>query len=194
MDKKEDLRITKSKRDLNKALKELMFVMPFGKITVGDICDKALVNRMTFYRHYGDKYELLNDLICNIQNSIAVRMETPSEKSDNEELDFIFRLLDALVAVCMEEKEFLTVVNKDDLVLTMISTTLEKSVGELLAFINKQRKFRYRLDMLSSAITGAATFLIRHWLIKNPEETAQEFSDKVKQFFKDLFTSKILFE
>ena len=57
MDKREDIRITKSKRDLCNALITLMQTEQFKKITVGDICSTAMVNRMTFYKHYADKYE-----------------------------------------------------------------------------------------------------------------------------------------
>lgn len=195
MEGREDLRIIKSKRDLCNALKELVLVIPFGKITVGDICEKAMVNRMTFYRHYKDKYELLNDVIQNIQRAIAERVEKylPQDTTDNSELGFIFQLLDAVIAECVEQKAFFAAVKSDDIVLTMISTTIEKAVGDLLIYIDGQRPFRYRLDMLSSAITGASTFLIRHWLMHKPEETALVFSESIKDFFRDLFASKILF-
>ena len=55
MEKREDIRITKSKRDLCNALVELMKSTPFKKITVGDICSTAMINKMTFYKHYADK-------------------------------------------------------------------------------------------------------------------------------------------
>ena len=44
MSKREDIRITKSKRDLRNALTEMMLTTPFEKITVGEICEKAMVN------------------------------------------------------------------------------------------------------------------------------------------------------
>ena len=61
MDKKEDVRITRSKRDLRNAFIELIKSRPFEKIAVTDICKAAMINKMTFYKHYQDKYALLND-------------------------------------------------------------------------------------------------------------------------------------
>lgn len=37
----------------------LMSEKPFEKITVVDICERAMVHRATFYAHFADKYELL---------------------------------------------------------------------------------------------------------------------------------------
>jgi AcrR family transcriptional regulator len=47
------------KRILWDALMELIAEKPFPVITVRDVCDKALVHRTTFYRHFEDKDDLL---------------------------------------------------------------------------------------------------------------------------------------
>lgn len=56
---KQDIRITKTQRALMTALLELLEQSSFQKITVNDICQKALVSRSTFYVHFEDKYVLL---------------------------------------------------------------------------------------------------------------------------------------
>ena len=53
-----------SKRDLTKELladcfRELMLTMPFDKITIKTITDRAGLIRSTFYKHFQDKYEVL---------------------------------------------------------------------------------------------------------------------------------------
>ncbi|MBS9336466.1 TetR/AcrR family transcriptional regulator [Fructobacillus papyrifericola] len=42
---------------------ELLSTMPFSKITVKHICEKAEVNRNTFYRHFDDKFDLLDVIV-----------------------------------------------------------------------------------------------------------------------------------
>lgn len=44
------------------AMLELMQTTPFEKITVKNICQRAGVNRGTFYSHYTDIYGMLDDL------------------------------------------------------------------------------------------------------------------------------------
>ena len=78
MDKKIDLRIIKTKNNLYQTLIKLMSDRPFEEIKVSDICEKALVNRSTFYSHYSDKYELLSSYIDTLKESL--------EKDDIEDI------------------------------------------------------------------------------------------------------------
>jgi len=56
-----DLRKRRSMQLLWRALFELMTVekLGFSKITVDQICEKAMVHRSTFYKHFDDKIRLL---------------------------------------------------------------------------------------------------------------------------------------
>lgn len=192
MNDHEDVRITKSKRDLCNALMELMQTTPFKKITVGDICSTAMINRMTFYKHYADKYELLNEILLGIKRSILEKAK-PDESAPDPTLDFTFKLIDAVVEECLIRKNMLMMVNNDDMVLTMISNTIEKSVSDLLLEMSRKYQFRFQIDALAVAITGSTTFLIRYWLYHEPEESKDLFMAKCKEFLSELFQSKILF-
>jgi AcrR family transcriptional regulator len=57
---KEDLRVRRTRKLLQTALMELTIQKGFETVTVKDICEQAMVNRATFYRHYADKYDLLD--------------------------------------------------------------------------------------------------------------------------------------
>lgn len=195
MEKQQDIRVIKSKRDLCAALVELMQTTPFKKITVGDICAKAMINKMTFYKHYADKYELLSDVLLNIKQSILDRTEKakPYDGVEDSALNFIFRLLDAVLDECLLRKKILLELSNDDLVLTIISTTIEKSVYEVLSNINRQHPFYNSLDAVAAGVTGATTFLIRYWLVREPEISKEKFLEGTKKFLSGLFSSKILF-
>src|SRR5579884_3835195 len=54
-----DLRVRRTQRLLWEALIALMDERDFEEISVTDICDRAMVHRTTFYKHYEDKYDLL---------------------------------------------------------------------------------------------------------------------------------------
>jgi AcrR family transcriptional regulator len=51
---------------LLEALIELTVEKGFPNVTVSDICEKAMVNRSTFYRHYLDKYALLDEYMAEV--------------------------------------------------------------------------------------------------------------------------------
>lgn len=52
-------------RKIAKALKKVMLTKPFEKVTITDITEECGLNRLTFYYHYKDKYDLLNSIFYN---------------------------------------------------------------------------------------------------------------------------------
>jgi AcrR family transcriptional regulator len=54
-----DLRVRRTHKLLWEALMAELSMRSFEEITVKDICDRAMVHRTTFYKHYEDKYALL---------------------------------------------------------------------------------------------------------------------------------------
>jgi AcrR family transcriptional regulator len=58
-DEQSDLRVRRTHHFLQEAMIELITEKGFDAITVGDIADRAMINRTTFYRHYQDKYDLV---------------------------------------------------------------------------------------------------------------------------------------
>lgn len=80
-EKKKDLRIVKTRKALYHAFEELMKSKSFEQIKVSDICNEALVNRSTFYDHYNDKYDLLEEYINSLRDSFTLEIT----KEDNIE-------------------------------------------------------------------------------------------------------------
>lgn len=57
-----DLRVRRTQMVLREALIDLIEEKGFDAVTVGDIAERAMVNRTTFYRHYQDKYALVTGI------------------------------------------------------------------------------------------------------------------------------------
>src|SRR5438132_190753 len=58
-----DLRVKRTHKLLQEALIELTAQKGFSAVAVSDITKYAGVNRATFYRHYEDKFDLLNHYV-----------------------------------------------------------------------------------------------------------------------------------
>lgn len=67
---KVDLRSMKTEMALSQALFSLLGSVSFSKVTVSEICEKALVSRATFYTHFVDKYELLKACLTSLKTNI----------------------------------------------------------------------------------------------------------------------------
>ena len=85
MEKKTDLRIIKTKKVIYEALIDLMKEKTFEEIKVSDICNKALINRSTFYAHYEDKYELLVEFINDLKSNFTNELDKRKHITDTRE-------------------------------------------------------------------------------------------------------------
>ena len=61
--RREDPRVTRTRKLIQDAFAELLAEKSFHAISVQDIAERATVNRATFYAHFEDKYALLDHLI-----------------------------------------------------------------------------------------------------------------------------------
>jgi AcrR family transcriptional regulator len=77
-----DLRIRRTYKLLFEALIALLKERSFEKISVTDICERAMVHRTTFYKHFEDKYHLLQLSIKELQKDFNERSIT-SENYNN---------------------------------------------------------------------------------------------------------------
>lgn len=76
MEKKLDLRIQKTYLSLHNAFTELLEHEKFENITVNKLCERAMIRRTTFYKHFADKYEYFTFYMKEISSSF--QSEIPS--------------------------------------------------------------------------------------------------------------------
>lgn len=72
-----DLRIRKSKALLKQNLLTLMQKKKYSKITIKELCEKAGLNRSTFYANYTDIQDLLLDIHTDIFKEMSLALKTP---------------------------------------------------------------------------------------------------------------------
>ena len=70
-----DLRVRRTHKFLQEAMIELITEKGFDAITVGDIAERAMINRATFYRHYQDKYDLVANIFEETTNELLENMK-----------------------------------------------------------------------------------------------------------------------
>jgi AcrR family transcriptional regulator len=67
MEKQLDLRVQKTHKALTSALYELLCEKSMNDITVTELCERAVIRKATFYKHFGDKTDLLVFMIQELQ-------------------------------------------------------------------------------------------------------------------------------
>lgn len=62
----QDRRVVRTRKHLQRAFMELLAEKAFEGVTIQDIADRAEVNRATFYKHFQDKFELMDLIITGL--------------------------------------------------------------------------------------------------------------------------------
>ena len=74
MEKKLDLRIEKTYLALHNAFTALLEEKRFEDFTLNELCERAMIRRTTFYKHFADKYEYfafyMKEICAEFQNQL----------------------------------------------------------------------------------------------------------------------------
>jgi AcrR family transcriptional regulator len=81
-----DPRVQRTRKLLKDSLIELSAKHGFDAVTVGDIVGRAKINRATFYRHYKDKYALVEEIFQEAIDRMRRDLKPPSEEALNAAL------------------------------------------------------------------------------------------------------------
>lgn len=76
----DDLRVKKTRRGLQAALIRLILRKGYDSISIQDIAEEAETARITFYRHYRDKEELLTDCLNGLYEELIEKTERVSKE------------------------------------------------------------------------------------------------------------------
>lgn len=186
--KKEDLRIQKTRRDLRRALLTLMKKDKFEKITVTQICTQAMINRMTFYKHYEDKYHLLNDTLQFFKDSVI--SETPIKPKFNTREDaiaYIKTIANVWINEVNNHKDLVELIaNQQDVAFNqLISGIVYDGIEEILVTINEFKTIRYPIKLLSAFLNGGISSTIYYWLNNQGEYPKDELIKQVNEIITD---------
>lgn len=89
MEKKLDLRVEKTYLALHNAFTALLEEKRFEDITLNELCDRAMIRRTTFYKHFGDKYEYLTFYMTQVSASLRDQLP-PDIQMDTGNAYFLY--------------------------------------------------------------------------------------------------------
>lgn len=167
MSTKVDPRVARTKTMFEEALLDLMEQKDYKKITVREISEKSTLNRATFYLHYYDKDDLLEQLLNeasqNLRRSVEVKDIEYKYDSNNPHPIFI-RLFEKII----ERHRFYQIMLTDEKVPSFIESVKE-IIGTLVKngtqyMVDDNVQFKVRTDIANAYITSAYLGVIIWWL------------------------------
>ena len=153
-----DPRVKRTRNLILKSFGELLAEKNFENISVQDVTDKAEINRATFYKHFVDKYALLDFSINQMfMQEIQKRtLDACHYTPDN--------LRNLILAVC----EFLSRLHSDcaqphQQFESLVETQIKKQLFDLLSYWLKQSNVKISTDIPATVATWAIYGLASHY-------------------------------
>ena len=174
MNKKEDLRIVKTKASLYRALIDIMKRKPFEDIRVSEICKKSLINRSTFYDHFNDKNELLFAMIQDMKNELKENLVVEEKQETIKES--AMQILKALLNHIDKNKKLYSSVvkiNENSIAKDMmVNTLLEMVTKEIDKNFNNNTTIPTKTMVLfyASGVISIVTEALKDPNTFNPDE------------------------
>ena len=163
---KEDLRVKKTKNALRKALSTLLKTKSLDKITIMEICENAMVNRVTFYSHYEDKKCLFKYYINSITNKVIEKCYISARPYEGLQraTTFFLKLFDELV-LCMDyiSEESM---NNIEYMFYLIYDTQHQASRLIKCYMVDSKVFRnnkYSSDIIIEFLFGATSNMARNY-------------------------------
>lgn len=172
----EDLRVTKTIRDIQTGFIQVLQTKSFEKITVNDICNASLVGRSTFYHHYQDKFDLLEQMNQSQANKFNLLLSKRMEKLDQDE--FLIDLYNDLARDRETITTLVTVSNEEN----NLKSAYFKLLKKYFTSVSPQIVVDVPDDFLSDFYANSALMAIL-WSLKNghPEQIASFMNELVKK-------------
>ncbi|MFA6756082.1 MAG: TetR-like C-terminal domain-containing protein [Bacilli bacterium] len=163
---------------MENALIEILEYKDFLDITVKEICIVAKVNRTTFYAHYDNTFELLEDTKKEMINKFLSSYKDKSfeEISKNENLDLINKeYLLPYIKFIKENKNIYEVYTKNSLTLDTDEyfSNIVKYIAMPIAKNSGEKDIKF-IEYVTSFYIEGINSIIRRW-IKNGFKETEEY-------------------
>ncbi|MCM3022579.1 TetR/AcrR family transcriptional regulator C-terminal domain-containing protein [Heyndrickxia ginsengihumi] len=162
----------RTKKDIATALIALLDTQSFDSITVNDICDRGLIHRSTFYRHFQDKYSLLAYAIQLIYKEISTHTLNKglNDRAFIEELvNYVDKHRKLFINVTINNRKGDIYDELVKLISEVILTNAENMDDPISVSINGSSNPK----LLSSFYSGGIIEVLKQW-INNPQQISKQ--------------------
>ncbi|NHA41178.1 TetR/AcrR family transcriptional regulator [Staphylococcus schleiferi] len=194
-----DRRVRKTKTAIKNAMITLLKTEKLDKITVNQIADVADINRATFYQHYLDKYDLLDqieqEMIEQMQINFNEKIMRLKAVENAEEAAIVFKEIPRAVLTIMHDD-----LDRYRVLLTMgRNYEIEQKIGEMIELnlksllLNDKEIAGIPFRYFHAFVLGSMWSLMRTWVLDEARSTIDE---QVENIYKLMYQGpwRIIYE
>ena len=184
--KKEDLRIRRTHKLLCDAMVSLLETRSFDEISVVDICEKAMVHRATFYKHFADKFDFMEYVVR--EKIREFYDKNAAEQMINEPKDAYSIIIENVVSFVEKNRQLLKISSHSPS--NNFYDYIQKIVFEEMSNLLEGARllgssFSVPTDLLAQFLTGGFVSIVFWWL-KNEDKYSR---DEMITYIKNMLLS-----
>lgn len=169
----EDLRVIKTKENIESHFIELLNRYPFQEITVKMLIAECKINRSTFYRNYEDKYQLLEEITEKLLRKYKKTIYPDIMKIKSDKVEDFEKFLLPMVNYFYENESVLLALNKD----TVPAAIFDRMYRIMSKMFLEEITLSYNIrgekvtvaSYFSNVIASNLLTTMRWWHLEHPE-------------------------
>lgn len=174
MSEKTDLRITKTYMFLHNAFTQLLEEKRFEDFTVNELCDRAMIRRATFYKHFADKYEYFTFYMKEIMATFQDRLAP--DVMEGEVGDYLMHMSLELLQFVKEHNTLVQNIKNSSvfpLLLSILLDQISEDVTQVLRCTKQSSVEKKSIESIAAFYAGGLTNVLFQFL-KNDEPVDEE--------------------
>lgn len=164
MQPKRDLRVQKTYKALIDAFLKMLEETSFEKVTVNELCNRAMVRRATFYKHFADKYDFFEFVVREIQGRFLER----NSLDEGGYEAFYCVTIQSVFDFVEENRVLITSVVRSGMFLVVLDVVSEQTVLSVKERLEQDERqgvvFPASPAILSQLFTGALINVVKWWM------------------------------
>ena len=170
MGKTRDIRVVRTQTALLEALEEILKTKKLSNVSITELCNVASINRNTFYYHYNNIFDFLDEhkkIITDELNDISDVSKTHSKEN-----------LIEIIRCISHHPHFINIIispNCDMDFFSQIFDVATKKTAVFLADKNKEQTSRHKF--LSAYCNAGSNAVMIAWVINGMREKPEELAD-----------------
>jgi len=175
MGQKTDLRIVKTRKALVDAFLQLLEEKRFEDITVNELCERAMVRRATFYKHFADKYEFFVFVINTKQEQFQAqtRQNVAPENPQSLYLDITTNTLNFMNS----NKKLVQMVFESKMLPTLLEILSQQIAIDVTQKLKEEVQSGARLraspQLMAQFFTGGLVYTMKWWVAQKKVSEAE---------------------
>lgn len=170
-----DKRVKNTTKALKQALFEMLEEMPLNKVTITALCKRAGVNRVTFYHHFTDVY----DMIAKIEIKYVEELNEYADRlMQNGKINFIL-----IVRIVEKYSDFYRVVFSNNIPTLLLDKMYDRLRNMYFSAFSKKDIPQERLDYMYTFFENGMSSILIKWIRDGMVESEEYIADLISDIF-----------